>query len=89
MNSGKVALGVVAAAATGAVLGVLFAPAKGAALRRKIHRMSEQEMDVIKEKVGEVADNLSHKFDKVKDNITDFAHKTMNKTEEVKTAEGN
>ena len=89
MNSGKVALGVVAAAATGAVLGVLFAPVKGAALRRKIHRMSEHEMDVIKEKVNDVADNLSQKFGKVKDSVTDFAQKTMNKTEEVKTAEGN
>ena len=89
MNSGKVALGVVAAAATGAVLGVLFAPVKGAALRRKIQKVGEQEIDMIKDKATDVADNLSQKFGKVKDSITDFAQKTMSKPEEVKTAEGN
>ena len=39
MNSGsKVLLGVLAGAATGAILGVLFAPERGEETRRKISR---------------------------------------------------
>ena len=90
MNSGKLALGVVAGAAIGAVLGLLFAPSKGAALRRKIHRMGEKEVEVLKDKYNEFAENVSQKYDKVKTNVVDFAHQSMNKNEEkVKTAENN
>jgi len=90
MNSGKVALGVLAAATAGAVLGILFAPAKGSALRRKIHRMGEKEVDILKDKYSEFADNVSHKYEKVKTNVVDYAQQTMNKNEaKVKTAENN
>ena len=90
MNSGKVAISLVAAAAIGAVLGILFAPAKGAALRRKIQRMGEKEVDVIKDKFSEFADNMSQNYEKVKENVVDFAHQTMNKNQDkVKTAENN
>ena len=90
MNSGKVAISLVAAAAIGAVLGILFAPAKGAALRRKIQRMGEKEVDVIKDKFSEFADNMSQNYEKVKENVVDFAHQTMNKSQDkVKTAENN
>jgi gas vesicle protein len=87
MNTGKVALGVLAAAATGAALGMLFAPAKGAALRRKIYRAGEKDVEMMKDKVSDVVDNLTNKFEKVKENVTGFAQKTMTKTEgEVNTA---
>ena len=90
MNTGKVALGVLAAAATGAILGMLFAPAKGEVLRRKIRSMSEKEADVLKDKYNEFADGVSHNYEKVKENVVDFAHKTMTKNEaKVKTAENN
>jgi len=90
MNSGKVALSVLAAAATGAILGILFAPAKGSALRRKIHSMGEKEVDVLKDKYSEFADTVSQKYDKVKTNVVDYAHQAMNKNEaKVKTAENN
>ena len=90
MNTGKLALGLLVAAATGAVIGILFAPAKGAALRRKIHRMGEKEVDVLKDKYNEFADGVSHTYDKVKENVVDFAHQSMRRNEEkVKTAENN
>jgi gas vesicle protein len=89
MSSGKVALGLLAAAATGAVLGVLFAPAKGAVLRRKIRSVGEKEMDGMKEKLSDVVDDLSQKYEKVKHNVSDFSHQRMNKATEVKTAESN
>ena len=90
MNTGKLALGFVAGAAIGAVLGILFAPAKGAALRRKIHRMGEKEVEVLKDKYSEFAENVSQKYGKVKANVVDFTHQSTNKNEEkVKTAENN
>lgn len=90
MNSGKVAISLLSAAAIGAVLGILFAPAKGAALRRKIQRMGEKEVDVIKDKFSGFAENVSQNYEKVKENVVDFAHQTMNKNQEkVKTAENN
>jgi len=89
MNTSKLILGVLAVAATGVVIGMLFAPVKGAALRRKIRRESEKRMDDVKERLSGVADDLSQKFEKVKDNVSDYAQKTMNKSEKVKTAESN
>jgi gas vesicle protein len=90
MNSGKVAISLVAAAAIGAVLGILFAPAKGAALRRKIQRMGEKEVDVIQDKFSEFEENMSQNYEKVKENVVDFAHQSMNKNQDkVKTAENN
>ena len=89
MNTGKIALGVLAAAASGVVMGMLFAPAKGAALRRKIRRESEKRMDEVKEKLGGVVDDLSQKFEKVKDNVTDFASRKATEPEGVKTADAN
>lgn len=90
MNTGKVAISLVAAAAIGAVFGILFAPSKGAALRRKMRRMGEKEADVLKDKYNEFAENMSQKYEKAKENIVDFAHQSMSKTQEkVKTAENN
>ena len=90
MNSGKVLISVVAGAAIGAVLGILFAPAKGAALRRKIKRMGEKEVDVIKDKFSDFSDSMSQNYEKVKENVVDFAHQSMNKNQDkVKTAENN
>jgi len=90
MNSGKVAISLIVAAAVGAALGVLFAPAKGAALRRKIRRMGEKEVDVLKDKYNEFSESMSEKYGKAKETISDFANQTTNKNDQkVKTAENN
>ena len=90
MNSGKVALSLLAGAAIGAVLGVLFAPSKGAALRRKIHRMGEIKADVLKDKYSEYTDKIGNKYKKAKEDVVDLAYQSMNQNEEkVKTAEKN
>ena len=68
---------------------MLFAPAKGAVLRRKIRSVGEKEFDGLKNKLTDMADDLSQKYEKVKHNVSDFSHQRMNKTPEVKTAESN
>lgn len=90
MSTGKVVLGVLAGAATGALLGVLFAPAKGTVLRRKIYRTGEKEVDALKDKLNDFIESVTEKFEKVKEDVTDFVEETKEHAEdlekEVKTA---
>lgn len=83
MSTTKVVLGVVAGAATGALLGVLFAPARGAVTRRSILRKGERQVDDLKHSFNEFIDSITEKFDKVKEEVVEFAEEAMNKTEEV------
>lgn len=83
MSAGKVLLGVVAGLAAGALLGVLFAPEKGSDTRKMIKRKSEDLADEFKEKFDDFLETVSGKFEKVKDEVTDFAEKKMGKSPEV------
>lgn len=53
-NSGKIAIGVAAGLAVGAVLGILFAPAKGSDTRKKIVEEGKELADNLAEKAGAV-----------------------------------
>lgn len=75
MNSGKVVLGVLAGAAAGALLGVLFAPHKGVVTRKKISRQSGAYADSLKEKFGEMVDSVTEKFEKVKEDASELVEK--------------
>ena len=83
MSTAKVVLGVVAGAATGALLGVLFAPARGAVTRRSILRKGERQVDNLKHTFNEFVDSITDKFDKVKEEVVDFAEEAMNSAEAV------
>lgn len=84
MSTGKVLLGVVAGAATGALIGVLFAPHKGSVTRKKISRTSGNYADGLKEKFGEMVDNVTDKFEKVKEDVSEFADQKMHKNGEAR-----
>jgi len=71
MSTAKVLLGVVAGAAAGAILGVLFAPAKGAATRRFIAQKTEKEAEDLKDKFNDFIDNISEKFHHAKEEVDD------------------
>lgn len=51
-NTGKIAVGVVAGLAVGAILGVLFAPAKGSDTRKKIAEQGKELAETLAEKAG-------------------------------------
>ena len=60
MNSGKALLGVLAGIATGAVLGVLFAPDKGVNTRKNISKKGEDLANALNEKIDEKFDELMY-----------------------------
>jgi gas vesicle protein len=80
MSTGKVVLGVMAGAATGALLGVLLAPAKGTVTRRHLMRKGERQVDELKHSFNEFVDSITEKFDKVKEEVVDFAEEAMAKS---------
>ena len=90
MNTGKVLLGVLAGAAAGALIGILFAPAKGSRTRRRILRKGESYVEGLKEKFNEYADTISEKLEQAKEEVSAFTQKGKEKFEEaekeVKTA---
>jgi gas vesicle protein len=66
MNTGKVLLGVLAGVATGALLGILFAPEKGTKTRRKIMESGDDYVDELKSKFDDLVNSISHKFESSK-----------------------
>jgi gas vesicle protein len=84
MSAGKVFLGVLAGVAVGAVLGILFAPAKGSKTRKKISKKGEKLTEDLKEKFNEFLESISEKFDEVKEEVSDFTEKAKSRTEEAK-----
>jgi gas vesicle protein len=83
MDTGKVLLGVLAGAAVGATLGILFAPAKGSDTRHKIAKKSGDYKDAVKDKFDKFADNVSEKYQHAKSDLSDFVGRDHQKKEEV------
>jgi len=69
MSAGKVLLGVMAGAAAGVVIGILFAPDKGSATRKKILDMADDYAGNLEEKITGVINTITEKVE----NITDSA----------------
>lgn len=69
MNSGKLVLGLLAGVATGAILGILFAPDKGSATR---HKMVAKKDEYTKE-LELLVDGLTKKIELTKDKIMSTA----------------
>ncbi|MDT8416044.1 MAG: YtxH domain-containing protein [Flavobacteriaceae bacterium] len=83
MGSGKVLLGVLAGVATGAVLGILFAPDKGSTTRKKISKKSDEYASELGDKFNEFMDSVSEKFESVRDEAVRLAEKGKQKLEDA------
>jgi len=84
MSTGKVLLGVMAGAAAGAVLGILFAPDKGSATRKKIMDMTDDYAGNLKEKITKVINTITEKVGNVSDSAKDLAEEGASGVREVK-----
>jgi gas vesicle protein len=83
MSTGKILLGVLAGVAAGAVLGILFAPDKGVATRKKISEKSDDYAEEIEEKFQEFVEGITNKFDSLKKDAAAMAKKAARKVEEA------
>jgi gas vesicle protein len=65
MKANKIALGVLGGIATGAILGILFAPDKGVETRKKIQRKGGEYADDLKDKFENLSGTLKNNYDKM------------------------
>lgn len=70
MNSGKVFLSVLLAAATGVAVGMLFAPEKGSRTRRKIREKGEDYLEDLKEDYEHKVRSFKRKVDAAFEDIS-------------------
>lgn len=85
MKTGNVLLGVLAGAATGALLGVLFAPEKGSVTRKKIATKGGDYADELRTKFETFLDSITNKYETVKNEAEDMVNMGKEKYDGVKT----
>ncbi len=85
MNSGKVLLGLLAGIAAGATLGILFAPEKGTATRRRISRKANDYSDGLGDKFNDFIDSVTTKFESLKSEAIDYVENGQEKAENIKS----
>lgn len=76
MKTGNVLLGILAGAATGAILGILFAPDKGSETRKKIAKKSKSYTKDMKNKYNEIVDDITGKFKDLENGADDLLKKS-------------
>jgi gas vesicle protein len=81
MKAQTVVIGALAGLAAGALIGVLFAPDKGTAIRGKIGKRSGEYMDSVKKGFNSFVDGFTEKFSEVRDDVADVARKNAPKRE--------
>jgi gas vesicle protein len=79
MSSKKVVIGAVVGVAAGAVLGLLFAPAKGAMTRQRMARKVANSAEDVQENLSEYIDATVEKYDSVKQGAVDLVDKAKKK----------
>jgi gas vesicle protein len=79
MNSGKIIMGVLAGAAAGAVLGILFAPEKGEATRKNISHKTEEYADLLKGKIDMAGDRMNERIDLFQDKAINWLERRKEK----------
>ena len=66
MNAGKILLGVLAGAAVGGTIGILFAPKRGKSTRKRILQKRDHYVGVMEDKLDEFIDGVTRKCETAK-----------------------
>lgn len=77
MKSGIVFLGLLTGFATGALVGILFAPEKGSKTRKEFLKKGEDYTDVLKEKFDDLSKVITKQFEKMKKDVSAYANTKM------------
>jgi gas vesicle protein len=75
MESNKVVLGVLAGVAAGALVGILFAPAKGTKTRKRIVSKARSYSNELQSKIEDLVEDVSEQYDTL---LHDVQHVNMN-----------
>jgi len=83
MSAKKVLIGVMAGAAVGATLGILFAPERGSTTRKRFSRKGFDYTDELEEKFNELIDSITTQFETVVEEVTRMAEDGKLKNEKT------
>ena len=84
MSSGKVAVGVLAGLAVGAIAGILFAPEKGSKTRKNLVDKGEDYLDDMKDKFDVFLETITEKFENTHEEAENLLAKGKAKYEQAR-----
>ena len=77
-NTAKILAGLLAGAAAGVVLKMLYAPEEGKEKKKKIKTKADDLKDQAKNKYGEVSDKMKEQYDNISSTFKDTANNVAN-----------
>lgn len=84
MKNSKLLTGVLLGAAAGALGGILLAPDKGTATRKKITRKGSDLQDTLKSKFSELVDTVAGRFEGVREEAENILEKGTDKARNLR-----
>ncbi|MFP5039762.1 YtxH domain-containing protein [Parasediminibacterium sp. JCM 36343] len=87
MSTKRIVYTLLAGAAAGAILGILYAPEKGSITRSKISSLGEEDYaDIIKDKFNDLLDTVSDKYAVIRSDAEAYLAKIKAKAAEEETS---
>jgi gas vesicle protein len=85
MSKKNTLLALIGGLAVGAIAGVLLAPQKGSATRKKFAKKGSDFVDDVKDKFSEIKDNIAERFESAEEEAKHYAKKGSHKIASAKS----